>query len=231
MLMKRKSTSVHPGARTTQKLETRVSLQAPTPDYRKVDRPLFPLLHLAGAVLLPVVEFPCSAKDRGASGRGLGWVWQEDLASSGSCPRLLWRPPAPTVPPLPSPLPPGPPGAGRGPWGPCWVLQSQKRGVSKYSRRAAAPGGLAEAAGGRSRGGARAGAAQVSQDKYCPFVSADCRDQQTDELQIIIIIIILLIHIPKRVGVGGRSQIYDTCACFPQVQLPGGLSSVWKLQQ
>lgn len=50
------------------------------------------------------------------------------------------------------------------------------------------------------------------------------------KLQIIIIIIILLIHIPKRVGVS-RSQIYDTCACFPQVQLPGGLSSVWKLQQ
>lgn len=34
------------------------------------------------------------------------------------------------------------------------------------------------------------GAAQVSQDKYCPLVSADCRDQQTDELIIIIIIIL-----------------------------------------
>lgn len=162
----------------------------------------------------------------GAGGQGLGWVWQEDLASDRSCRPASLEAPVPTAPPLPSPLPPGPPGAGRGPRGPCWVVQSQKRGVSKYSRRAAAPGGLAEASGGRSHGGARAGVAQVSQDKYCPFVSADCRDQQTDELQIIIIIIILLIHIPKRAG---RNQIYDIYACFPPVQLPGGLSSVWKL--
>lgn len=53
------------------------------------------------------------------------------------------------------------------------------------------------AAGRRSCGDL--GPSQVSQDKYCPFVSADCRDQQTDELQIIIIIIIL-IHILKGGG-------------------------------
>ena len=64
------------------------------------------------------------------------------------------------------------------------------------------PGEPRTAAGRRSHGDL--GAAQVSQDKYCPFVSADCRDQQTDELQIIIIIIIiLLIHIPKG---GGKSD-------------------------
>ena len=57
-------------------------------------------------------------------------------------------------------------------------------------------------AGGRCPHGDPA-AAQVSPDKYCPFVSADCRDQQTDEL-IIIIIIILIIHIPKG---GGKSDI------------------------
>lgn len=38
------------------------------------------------------------------------------------------------------------------------------------------------------------GAAQVSQDKYCPFDSAHCREQQTDELTIIIIIIILIMY-------------------------------------
>lgn len=37
-------------------------------------------------------------------------------------------------------------------------------------------------------------AAQVSQDKYCPFVSAECRAQQTDELIIIIILIILITY-------------------------------------
>lgn len=77
--------------------------------------------------------------------------------------------------------------------------------MPKYSRRAAARGSQ-----GKLRADAQAGTrgAQVSQDKYCPFVSADCRDQQTDEVQIIIIII-LLIHIPR----GG--QIDDIYACFP----------------
>lgn len=149
MLTKRKSTSVRPGARATQKLETRVSLQAPTPDYRKgmyIPPPS------------PVCSFVTSSRTPSlCKGRGRRWVWagfgRKTWRATGPAARLPWRPPAPTSPPLPSPLPPGPPGAGGGPRGPCWVLQSQKRGVSEYSRRAAAPGGLAEAAGGRSRAG------------------------------------------------------------------------------
>lgn len=65
MLTERKSTSARPGARAPQKLKRRVYLQAPTPDYRKVNIYLFFLFHLACAVLLPVVEFPRSAKDGG----------------------------------------------------------------------------------------------------------------------------------------------------------------------
>lgn len=80
--------------------------------------------------------------------------------------------------------------------------------LSKYSRRATTrEGGRgARKAAGRCPHG-DPGAAQVSLDKYCPFVSADCRDQQTDELIIIIIIIILIIHIPK----GGKSDTGHLC--------------------
>lgn len=110
--------------------------------------------------------------------------------------------------------------------GPCWVLQSQKRGVPKYSRRAAAQGAWQRLRADTHAGRPGEVRPRISQDKYCPFVSADCRDQQTDELQIIIIIIILFNTYTEKGGVGGRSQIYDTCACFPQVQLLWGLSSV-----
>ena len=60
----------------------------------------------------------------------------------------------------------------------------------------------------------RVGVAQISQDKYCPFVSANCRDHQIEDLQIIII------YKSNR----GWDQIYDTYACFPSVQLPGDSS-------
>lgn len=38
------------------------------------------------------------------------------------------------------------------------------------------------------------GAVQVTQDKYCPFVSAECRAQRTEEVKIKIIIIILITY-------------------------------------
>lgn len=48
-------------------------------------------------------------------------------------------------------------------------------------------------------------AVQVSQDKYCPFLSAECRAQQTDELIIIIIIILIIIKYTN--GEKGKKSI------------------------
>lgn len=51
-------------------------------------------------------------------------------------------------------------------------------------------------------------AVRVSQDKYCPFVSAECRAQQTDELIIIIIILITYTE-------WGEGKINDIQVCPP----------------
>lgn len=156
--------------------------------------------------MLPVVEIPLLCKGQGASGRGLGWVWQEDLAEQWVLPRLLWRPQRPPNASSSLPhCPPAPPGQTQEDHGAHHWCSHRKRGVSKYSRRAAAPRAW-QRLGGHSRQGGAGRAAQVSRDKYCPLFLLGCRDQQTDELQIIIIIL-LLIHIPTGGGWGQESDM------------------------
>lgn len=59
--------------------------------------------------------------------------------------------------------------------------------MSEYSRRTIA--GVPPEASGTISGDQAA--EQVTQDKYCPFVSAECRAQQTDEVKIKIILILI----------------------------------------
>lgn len=106
MLTKRKSTSVRPGARATQKLETRVSLQAPTPDYRKgmyIPPPS------------PVCSFVTSSRTPSlCKGRGCRWVWagfgRKTWRATGPAARLPWRPRRPPRLLSPPHCPPAPQG-------------------------------------------------------------------------------------------------------------------------
>lgn len=59
--------------------------------------------------------------------------------------------------------------------------------MSEYSRRAVT--GVPPDASGTVSGDQAA--EQVTQGKYCPFVSAKCRAQQTDEVKIKIILILI----------------------------------------
>lgn len=61
-----------------------------------------------------------------------------------------------------------------------------EEGLSEYSRRAVT--GVPPDASGTVSGDQAA--EQVTQGKYCPFVSAECRAQQTDEVKIKILILI-----------------------------------------
>lgn len=135
----------------------------------------------------------------------MGWVWQKTGEYRSPCCLAFSEAPGARTPALPSELLLG--HGQRTIHGPCWILQSRKKGLSKYSRRAPTQG-WQEKLWADAYAGTPGGSPGL-QDKYCPFVSADWRDQQIDELKIIIIII-LIIHISK-----GGNQICDICVCSP----------------
>lgn len=122
-----------------------------------------------------------------------GWGWQTGEWVRTPC-FLRSRGHAPSLPSCSSAMCGGPAGAA-----------VRKKGLSEYSRTAPTRGWQGKLQADAYEDLGHPGL----QDKYCPFVSAYCRDQQTDELKIIIIII-LIIYIPK-----GGNQIHDTCVCSP----------------
>lgn len=157
MLTERKSTSARPGARAPQKPETCLSSST---NPRLQEGKHTPILPLPSRMCSFVTSsrIPSLCKGWGAqAGEAWAGFGRKTWQATGPAARLPWRPRCPPHLLSPPRCPPAPPGVGGGLRGPCWVLQSQKRGMSKYSRRAAAPGGLAEAAGGRSHGGPRRG--------------------------------------------------------------------------